>query len=65
MFPGAHGLGLVLLDHAAPDESGEQSFAHLGVDFLQRIRVKLRFMKSNLFRSPRGENAVDHDRMKM
>ena len=50
MFPGAHGLCLVFLDQAAPYKRAEQSFAHLGVNFRQHIRVKLGFMKTYLFR---------------
>jgi hypothetical protein len=44
---------------------GEKSLAHLGVEALQHLRVELGFMKSDPFRSPCGENTVDHDRMKM
>ncbi|TRZ57969.1 MAG: hypothetical protein D4S02_13110 [Rhodocyclaceae bacterium] len=57
-------LGLILLDQTAANESGEQPFAHLSVDSLQHVRVKLRFMKIYFFRNPRSKHAVDHDRMK-
>jgi len=53
-------------DTARPRQANpERSFAHLGIDFLQRIRFELRFTKIYFFRSSRCENAIDHDGVKV